>query len=92
MEFKTNLIKQCKEFIKENPESYGLELTVSQVKEVVKALEKQIPNKPIKMDIEHFIIDSCKTCEKTVSVENVSMKSERFKYCPSCGQAIQWED
>lgn len=78
------LIKQCKEFVEENPTYYGLELSVSDVKLIVEALEKQIPKKPMKIDREHFITDNCRMCEKTMVIENA--------YCPSCGQAIDWED
>ena len=50
----------------------------------LEAMEKQDPMKPMKTDREHFITDNCRMCEKTIVIENA--------YCPSCGQAIDWED
>lgn len=58
----------------------------------IQSLEKQIPKKPIKIDREHFITDNCKTCEKTIAVENALGSFDKFNYCPECGQKLKWEE
>ena len=51
-------------------------------------LEKQIPIKPIKaydrVVNSHWC--SCPTCAKGLNWEHANIK----KYCPNCGQAIDW--
>lgn len=60
---------------------------------LTKALEKQIPKKPITLPIgfETFWRDTirsvqCKVCR------DVFMQDTSIKYCPSCGQALDWGD
>jgi Zn finger protein HypA/HybF involved in hydrogenase expression len=57
----------------------------------ISALEKQIPMKPTTPEIGisplHPIIIPCGNCEMALEVELEGMK----KYCPWCGQAIDWE-
>lgn len=48
------------------------------IKIILEALEKQIPKK---IDIQCYC---CPTCRFTASGEN--------KYCPQCGQALDWSD
>ena len=52
----------------------------------IKALEKQIPRKPIEKSpwVYH-----CSNCDSQ-KVEEVFI--ERFKYCRDCGQALDWSE
>lgn len=52
----------------------------------IKALEKQIPKKPIEIDIwgEYY---ECPICNK-YAVDNLGCK---YKFCRECGQKIDWE-
>ena len=54
--------------------------------EAIKALEKQIPKKPIITDF--FDSGCCPNCERCISW----IKNEYFDFdnCPYCGQAIDW--
>ena len=56
---------------------------------IVKALEKQIPKKPISISsVENSMYVKCPTCKlRTVLYDGCSMN-----YCKNCGQAIDWSD
>jgi hypothetical protein len=52
------------------------------------ALEKQIPKKPNVIGFEQnklisSVHYSCSACDRLLS---------RYKYCPECGQALDWSD
>lgn len=72
-----------------------LESTIQPINEAfdkaITALEKQIPMKPMTPEIGfsllHPIIIPCGNCGMALEVELEGMK----KYCPWCGQAINWE-
>ena len=81
------LIKECKEFVEENPTYYGLELTVSDVKLIVEALEKQIPKKP-KMYVGEYDFERYPLCASCGG----ELIPRGEKLCPCCGQKIEWED
>ena len=60
---------------------------------LTKALKKQIPKKPLALPIafkstENVIIHSvmCNVCKCTF------MRDKQIKYCPFCGQALDWSD
>ena len=55
----------------------------------IKALEKQIPKKPISISsVENSMYVKCPTCKlRTVLYDGCSMD-----YCKNCGQAIDWSD
>ena len=76
-------IKNVERVLSNSPDIVSDE-TIESVEFAIKAMEKQEPMKPVKIDREHFITDNCRMCEKTIVIENA--------YCPSCGQAIDWED
>lgn len=60
-------------------------ITVDDLAEAVKALEKQIPRKPI----EDGYFDRpcvCPECGQEFGFNS------GFKYCENCGQAIDWSD
>ncbi len=73
----------------------GTELFENYRKVARKALEKQIPKK---LDYEgdgydengELIYDTaiCRKCCRKFDVDY----DEHFKYCPSCGQALDWSD
>jgi hypothetical protein len=54
----------------------------------ISALEKQIPKKPNVIGFEQnklisSVHYSCSACDRLLS---------RYKYCPDCGQALDWSD
>ena len=59
----------------------------------VKALEKQIPKKPVYegdgYSDGHLVYDTwiCPLCEKRYEVDY-----DDYDYCPDCGQKIDWSD
>lgn len=57
-----------------------------------KALEKQIPKKPISK--EYSVLTPCPFCpwcdNAIINTRNDSWHKEKF--CPICGQAIDWSD
>ena len=50
------------------------------------AIDKQIPKKPIEKSPWTY---HCPNCDSK-KVEEVFI--ERFRYCPDCGQALDWSD
>ena len=72
---------------------YPMDYTVA-FEAAVDALEKQIPKKPIKTKIATLnkspeaisweSIHCCPRCESNLA--------SQYKYCPQCGQEIEWED
>ena len=70
----------CKEYKK--PLMYAYEMAI-------KALEKQIPKKPIKSEnqvVRYVNTYYCPTCELGITGTNIA------KWCYHCGQAIDWSD
>lgn len=53
--------------------------------EMQKALEKQIPKKPERLDA-FKAIGKCGGCERVISTRTASV------YCQYCGQKINWEE
>lgn len=68
-------------------------IMIGEKKTAMKALEKQIPMKVKKEHIETnmcaFTLDVCANCETSFG-GRVSAKD--YKWCPYCGQAIDWSD
>lgn len=54
------------------------------------ALEKQIPKKPEITAIGNLVKTRCNICGFTNSY--VDWHTAQYKYCPSCGHAIDWSD
>jgi len=54
----------------------------------VKALEKQIPKKPIKNSV-HF---SCAICGCVRIGRLYKTDLAKFDYCPQCGNKLDWSD
>ena len=50
--------------------------------EAIKALEKQIPKKPIEKEFHNMPHCSCPICEGGLYYEQ--------EYCDECGQALKW--
>ncbi len=82
-EFK-ELLEECKEFVADDPDYYGLELSTKEVRLVVEALEKQVEKKPlIFFDLKgDFYL--CNECETDVLLT--------YKFCPECGYKIDWSE
>ena len=56
---------------------------------VIKALEKQIPKKPLHMHKNYY----CPICkEDGWMLRDDAIPNDMDKYCGKCGQAIDWED
>ncbi len=79
--------------IRSNPTSEDADIKELQ-KCIDEALEKQIPKKPDIYgdgydDNGNLIYDTydCPNCEKSYE-----MDYEKYDYCPSCGQAIDWSE
>lgn len=60
--------------------------------DIINAVERQIPKKPIKVDKYHY---DCPTCnseldisEEDIFIYNITTPS----YCRDCGQALDWSD
>lgn len=55
---------------------------------IVEALEKQIPKKPIAIDVggQHELI--CPNCERN----HVAWRGIMYSYCNICGQRIDWRE
>lgn len=67
-------------------------LTYKQAVDIINAVERQIPKKPIKVDKYHY---DCPTCnseldisEEDIFIYNITTPS----YCRDCGQALDWSD
>ena len=66
-------------------------------KDILSALEKQIPKKPIEdisKDYEGNIIDDvffCPKCTRTICFGSENNLAENYPYC-NCGQALDWSD
>ena len=52
----------------------------------IEALEKQIPKKPVSVTISGISRYKSGACECGTAIAMV------YKYCPNCGQAIDWEE
>lgn len=72
-------------------EGCGFQCHIETYRSAIGALEKQVPSKPKrigyrKSDNGRFITThtECPSCDYGVI--------ERYKYCPDCGQALDWED
>lgn len=72
------------------------------VREAIKiataALEKQIPKRPLLQDIHdgnNGLLDylyNCPICHMFVCYATELSIEEKFAYCPSCGQALDWSN
>lgn len=77
--------------------AYGGKCTKEVREMAIKALEKQIPKKPLKRlcgDCQRDCIncdryeDRCPNCNGSLYIEC----GEPHKHCPHCGQKIDWEE
>lgn len=64
----------------------------------ISALEKQIPKKPLLQDMHdgyNGLLDhlyNCPICHEFICYATELRIEEKFAYCPSCGQAIDWSN
>lgn len=64
----------------------------------IKAVEKQIPKRPLLQDIHdgnNGLLDylyNCPICHMFVCYATELRIEEKFAYCPSCGQALDWSN
>lgn len=71
----------------------GFKITAEAYDMAIKALEKQIPKKPVYKDElflgKHWKAPHCPTCGDSWNGDEYG---EGMKYCWECGQAILWEE
>lgn len=65
------------------------------VKTALDALQKQTPQKPYRNRIEYpnmrdMDVVQCPSCRRRLRTTRTQKSGDR--YCPACGQAIDWED
>lgn len=63
----------------------------------IKALEKQIPKKPIAKHYEEagehpYVKYACPDCKTGISAVKENEKSYQNRFCHKCGQAIDWSE
>lgn len=54
----------------------------------IKGLEKQIPKEPFRGYIPRDLATNCGSCNSFIGFSD---QTNRYNYCPNCGQAIKWE-
>lgn len=60
--------------------------------EVKRVLEKQIPKKWLYEQGNEDDIYICPICKERFYLNWGTPKDNEYNYCPSCGQALKWED
>lgn len=66
--------------------------SAEEMKVAIEALEKQIPKKPLKQEIEFFDFRLvCPECEQPIA-RLFNKREYKPKYCHNCGQRIDWSD
>ena len=69
-----------------NTDNFEMRISKDCYKNIVNALEKQIPKEPLNIKEEYDgDYGECPNCENIVS------DYRELKYCNSCGQALDWE-
>ncbi|MBO5957522.1 MAG: hypothetical protein J6Q39_08205 [Bacteroidales bacterium] len=73
-----------------NPKFWNTE-DIEHYNNIVNALEKQIPKKPID---DRYPWSICPACGGSVNLENVIgyIQNKEQSHCEHCGQAIDWSD
>ncbi len=87
-------IIEIKHDVYRNTDNFEIRISKECYKTIIAALEKQIPKKP---DISgdscdkdgNLIYDTydCPNCHTSYEMEY-----EKYDYCPSCGQALDWSN
>ena len=67
-----------------NTDNFEMRISKDCYKNIVKALEKQIPIKPLEEN-RYYGIGKCPTC-------GAVFLDKTTKYCGSCGQSLDWND
>ena len=84
------LLKMVKNWFDEDNE-----LTIAIIKALdmaIETLEKQIPKKPTEYTDNSFVRKmSCANCNRHFGIVGDVIIPTNSKYCPECGQAIDWE-
>lgn len=81
------LLEECKEFVADDPITYGLELSTKEVAIVVEALEKQVAKKPrYYTDMYNHKRPGCPGCPRN----EILYAGQR--YCNVCGTKIDWSE
>lgn len=62
-------------------EGCGFQCHIETYRAAIKALEKQVPQKPVEMCNRSFVCSRCK--QKVIRHQS---------FCDICGQALDWED
>ena len=89
-------LKVVREALNKKPISNENAVQMSEV--AIKAIEKQIPKRPLLQDIHdgnNRLLDylyNCPICHMFVCYATELSIEEKFAYCPSCGQALDWSN
>lgn len=76
------------EFCEQKGEGY-LGETLESLKTAISSLEKQIPKKPTRSNHEGWYF--CPNCFCAIK-QRIEDSKHDIKFCPFCGQALNWED
>ncbi len=76
----------------DHKDEYIMELEL-EVEELRKAREKQVPKKPIKMNIKwQYRCPCCNNRVTKLCPTEIETMNSRELFCQSCGQAIDWRE
>ena len=82
--------KKALEYFKRRKEQTELNDRVQQAEDfAIKALEKQIPRKPISCDCRDWYL--CPNCLRAIK-KRIEDSDHDIKFCPFCGQALNWSE
>lgn len=80
-------------FIQDLAENAYLSMcSMEEMKIVIKALDKQIPKKPINVEKHYY---NCPCCKQDLGVSDDDIfvyENPTPMYCHKCGQALDWSD
>lgn len=83
-------LNRLKEFLEHEADENTKPVVVSMATCCVDALEKQISKKPVRDALDKAYL--CPTCRNPFTYwKGYQTTDIKFDYCPSCGQAIDWE-
>lgn len=85
--------EEALEYFTRRKTQLGLSDTIQQAEDLaIKALEKQIPKKPINVEKHYY---ECPRCKQDLGVSNDDIFVYEIPipmYCSECGQALDWSD
>lgn len=82
--------KEALEYFKRRKEQIKMSGRAQQAEDLaIKALEKQIPKKPINCSGRDWYL--CPNCLRTIK-KRIEDSDHDIKFCPFCGQRLKWGD